>query len=713
MTIAVLAEKPDMGRKIASAIGATTSGKGCRSGNGYVVTWAIGHMGTLAEPHQIRPEWRSWDFDQLPMIPDEWPVVPIELDYLAEQFQVVCSILRDPATKRVIAATDAGREGELIFRYVYELAGCTLPFDRLWLQSLTPQEIQAKFQDLRPGSDFDNLAHAARARAIADWLVGLNGTRAYSLAYADRLGRREQFSVGRVQTPTLGIVARNTIAIRDFVPEPYLEVHAIFEPPTAPGSTYLGIYERPVTETQGPDDPPQRLPADGEQAQVLVERARRGAARIASLDASERRFRPPQLHDLAALQHQAIRVLGLTAKSTLEAAQSLYERGLITYPRTDSRHLPQDVASGLGDVVRAIAPGYGDLVADGSGERPLGKRFVDDAKVSDHHAIIPCPSTADVDALKKNERAVYDLVCRRLLAAYHEDAITATTTLVTEITADEGLPDRYRSKGAVEVQRGWKVVEPEPPSTRAKASKKPVDHELPPSLAEGQNQTVVDARTETKKTRPPRRIDEASLVTAMVSAGEALEDNELSAAMRERGLGTPATRDKVIETLLDRDYITREGKGLAATEKGLELIGFVHPELASASMTGQWEAALHRVETGRADHRDFLQAAEAYTKALVDTVRERAASLAERRSVLADHILEALRARPEPSMATNSLYRQSFEAQGVSHSEYRDAVRHLLREGRVTEERESFQKDGKTIRYPVLSLAQGRPPQAA
>src|SRR5216684_2287756 len=351
-TIAVLAEKPSVARDIARVLGATSQGDGYQHGNGYVITWAIGHLAALAQPHEIQPQWRQWRRDLLPMLPDHWPLVVYEKT--KDQFEVVRKILNSPRISRVVCATDAGREGELIFRYIYEAAGCAKPVSRLWISSLTPDAIRKGFDHLRPGADYDPLADAARGRSRADWLVGMNLSRAYSLAYG------EELSVGRVQTPTLAILVERELAIRSFVPEDYLEVVASFHPTGGPEeSRYQGTWFRIEPERGGDKETLQkamRLAADGEEAGRAVGRARTGTATIESIESEIQRMVPPPLYDLTELQRHANRLFGFSAQQTLDVAQALYERHkLISYPRTDSRHLSQDVAVTLPRIVKAIA----------------------------------------------------------------------------------------------------------------------------------------------------------------------------------------------------------------------------------------------------------------------------------------------------------------------------------------------------------------------
>jgi DNA topoisomerase-3 len=613
-TTAVLAEKPSVARDLAKILGAERRGDGFLHGNGYVVTWAVGHLVGLAQPGEMRPDWAKWRRDQLPMLPGEWPLVVSK--ETRDQFEVVKKILNSPLVERLVCATDAGREGELIFRYIYEAAGCRKPFSRLWISSLTPDAIRKGFAKLRDGRDFDPLADAARGRSRADWLVGMNLSRAYSLDFD------EDLSVGRVQTPTLAMIVERELAIRAFVPEDYLEIVATFSP--SPGSAYRGIWfrgEDPTAEARRIKADKTKPGADLEEAARIVQRARTGQAAVESVRAETKRMPPPLLYDLTELQRHANRLFGFSAQKTLGLAQALYEqKKLLSYPRTDSRHLSQDVAATLGEIVQAIQGPYRELLAPGTGEHPLGRRFVDDAKVTDHHAIIPTTTRPEGVALSPDEQKIYDLVCRRLLSAWHDEHVWSVTTVITRITAPPFL-DRYHSSGTQVEKVGWKVLDIERGDRKKKEDNEKEetdgDQNLPPGLAANQPQEVLDAKAVAKQTRPPKRFTEATLLTAMETAGKTLDDKELSEAMKESGLGTPATRAEIIETLLRREYIERQGKSLIATDKGVRLIQVVHPHVKSPAMTGRWEADLKRIQRGEGRLESFLREIEEYVKEVV------------------------------------------------------------------------------------------------
>jgi len=467
VTVAVVAEKPSVARDIARVLGAAERADGLLRGGRWVVTWAIGHLAALAEPHEIRPEWRAWRQTLLPMIPERWPLVVYEKT--RAQFEVVKRVLHDPAVERVVCATDAGREGELIFRYICEAAGAAKPVERLWISSLTPDAIRAGFAQLRPQRELDGLADAARGRSRADWLVGMNLSRAYTLARRSA-SRGELLSVGRVQTPTLAILVERELAIRRFVPEDYFEVAADFRPASAPedAPTFRGTWFRPTPPGADAEaqEKARRLPADGEEAERIAARVRSGRAAIESVEGQTRRLAPPLLHDLTDLQRSANRRFGWSAAKTLELAQSLYEsKKLLSYPRTDARVLSRSVAATLPRIVRAIRAPYEGKLAEGTGERPLGPRFVDDARVGDHHAIIPTGASPDGARLSGDEASLFDLVCRRLLAAWHEDQVTASTSVVTAVEsgADESAAvDRFASRGSAVVRVGWPRSSPIP-----------------------------------------------------------------------------------------------------------------------------------------------------------------------------------------------------------------------------------------------------------
>jgi DNA topoisomerase III len=616
LTLAVIAEKPSVARSIADVLGAKRKEPGLCRGNGYVVTWAIGHLVALAEPHEMDPGWKAWRHERLPMLPKEWALRVLE--QTRDHFAVVEAVLNSPEIERVVCATDAGREGELIFRYILRKAGCRKPVERLWISSLTPDAIEAGFKSLRPSQDFDNLAAAAEARSRADWLVGMNFTRAYTLRFGPEL-----LSVGRVQTPTLAMIVEREKAIRDFVPVEYCQVEVTLG---RDRDSYAGVWFDPAKSRSEGEEPGQRLPADGELAEAIRARCEGKSGEVVESIGTDKSFPPPFLYDLTELQRHANRLYGMTAKATLAAAQALYEQHkLLSYPRTDSRHLSASVAASLGPVVAGIALAYGDAVALGTGTRPLSRRFVDDSKVTDHHAIIPTGARREGRKLGEDEERLYDLVCRRLLMAWHADHETRVTKVVTRIPVGPahgaagpagpapGSPvDLFRSSGTVVTRRGWKVLDVELRKPRKEVAGEDRADRLPEGLAVGQVRSVTAIEVQHRQTSPPKRFTDATLLTAMESAGRALDSRELEEAMRERGLGTPATRAAILETLLTRRYVERQGKSLQATEKGIALVDVVHESVKSPQLTGEWELALKKLERGQGSLPEIMAGIERF-----------------------------------------------------------------------------------------------------
>lgn len=616
MPTLVLAEKPSVARDIAAVLGASAKRDGYLEGNGYRVTWAVGHLLGLASPEVMEPAWKRWSFRTLPMLPSRWELSPRESGQ--KQLRVVRKLFGDAKTHNIVNATDAGREGELIFRYIYEHLRCRKPVKRLWISSLTPAAIRQGFAKLRPSAHFDDLADAAKARSRADWLVGMNLSRAYTI------GSDETYSVGRVQTPTLAMLVERELSIRDFVPEPYSEVRATF---VTDVGEYTGVFVADKSErfasAHSSDDTknPCRV-AHPEFAAKVAARATQGSAQLTSVKRRLQRIPSPRLYDLTDLQRHANRLYGFSAKRTLELSQELYERHkLISYPRTDSRYLSQDIAKVLDPIASAVEGSYAATapnmrLPDGA-LRPLTKRFVDDARVTDHHAIIPteasCKLATSSDAFK-----VYDLVCRRFLQAWHDDHIQAVTNVVTTISGAEdeaSFEDTYRSRGTSVEQVGWKALD-------VGAGRKSRHVTLPGGLLAEMPAKVQEAKVVEKKTLPPRRFDDSTLLTAMESAGKTLEDEELAAVMKESGLGTPATRASTIETLIAREYLERHGKKeLRVTSKGVALIAQVHPSVKSPAMTGAWELRLARMAGGAEALDTFMHEIEAHVRSIVEELR--------------------------------------------------------------------------------------------
>ncbi|MET0624109.1 MAG: DNA topoisomerase III [Pyrinomonadaceae bacterium] len=580
----VVTEKPSMGRDVAAALGASRRGEGFISGESDIVTWCVGHLVELDDPQAYEQRFERWRVEDLPILPDEFKYHPSERT--AEQFNVIRALLGRGDVTSVVNAADAGREGELIFDLVYTLAGCRKPVERLWISSLTRDAILEGFRNLKPADEYKGLRDSAHARQRADWLVGINATRAQTVR-ARRAGHQGVFSLGRVQTPTLALIVERDKEIAEFVPKDYFEVVATFR---APGGEYRGRW----------------FGKDGsrfdkrEDAEAVVRKVQGKPGEVKSVEKKAAREKPPLLHDLTSLQRAANVRYAFTATKTLELAQSLYEKKFLTYPRTSSRHLSKSVAEEIEAHVRAASVGpYVPFIEKilAGGKPKLTSRHVDDKKVTDHHAVIPTKQKINAAALSPDEKRVYDLVARRFLAAFFPDAEIERTTVVTE---SEG--ERFITRGTVVLKAGWREVEPPGRGGKsAEETKKSGEEDEDesaelPALKAKDPAEVLNAEAQAKQTKAPPRYSESSLLGAMETAGKKVEDEELRLAMKEAGLGTPATRASIIETLLKREYVVREKKSLVATSKGAALIKMLpSPLLKSAELTGRWEQKLSRM----------------------------------------------------------------------------------------------------------------------
>ena len=520
----VVAEKPSVGRDIARVIGCRERGDGCLIGENYIVTWAIGHLVTLAEPDEMDEKYKKWSFSTLPILPEEIPLKVI--GSTKSQFSKVKKLINDKETDALICATDAGREGELIFRYIYQKTGCKKPFSRLWISSMTDEAISEGFRNIRPGADYDGLYASAQCRSKADWLVGMNASRAFTLKYDALL------SIGRVQTPTLAILVRRRKEIENFKPEGFWIVQADF-------GDYTGVCFK---EQWDPDTHAPRK----EEAEVIAARVRGKEAEIIEAETVRKHELPPQLYDLTSLQRDANRLLGFTADKTLKVAQSLYEtHKALTYPRTDSRYLPPDMIPRVTQTMKALPQEYQGYVPGAlrDGKLPFSKRIIDATKVTDHHAIIPTPKRADLSRFSADERKLYDLVARRLLSAFYPACDYDATRVITRVGED-----LFRTTGKVIVNNGWHDVPPteNPVKTRKKDKNEAEEEKALPPLQTGDRRTVKECTVREDVTKPPAPHTDASLLSAMETAGKELDDEELARQMKGSGIGTPATRAAII-----------------------------------------------------------------------------------------------------------------------------------------------------------------------
>lgn len=606
----IVAEKPSVARDLARVLGATTRREGYLEGSGLRITWCVGHMVELEEPAHYDASWKRWTLSSLPMIPEQFALRPRK--GARDQLAIVRRLLRERDVERVINACDAGREGELIFRYVYELSGSRAPVDRLWISSLTDEAIREGWKRLRPGSDFDDLAAAARCRAEADWLVGLNATRALT-CQGRAAGGDGVLSVGRVQTPTLAMIVARDREIEAFVPETFFQVKAKLHAPSVSGppDRWEAVWVRSRESEEPQRDHEEEVPsveriADRATAEAIAAAAQGNTGSVAVARRKRTRERPPLLYDLTSLQRRANQRYGFSAKRTLDLAQDLYERHkLITYPRTDARFLTPDQVPLLPDIVRGLLPipVYQPFAA-ALLARPIqpGPRVVNPAEVGDHHAILPTGRTPS-GRLSPDEKRIFDLVARRLLAALSDDALFDVTELVVEIPPGGPLPDEvtaplaFRARGRVCRQQGWRAVDPPGPSK---------DVELP-AVEVGDPAVAEEAEVHEGQTRPPRPLTDATLLRAMETAGRSLDDEELQRALRSRGLGTPATRAAILQTLIERDYVVRDKRALRATDRGKAVIDSLPvEELKSAELTGRWEGRLADMAEGKEARPAFM-----------------------------------------------------------------------------------------------------------
>jgi DNA topoisomerase-3 len=601
----VVAEKPSVGRDLAAALPGSfkspSKEKTHLEGEDYLITWAVGHLVGLAEPDAYDPKLKKWRFADLPILPERFELVPND-ERAAKQLKAIHRLMRSEDVDLIVNACDAGREGELIFAYTYETAGVDKPVQRLWLSSMTRKAIQAAFDELRPGEEMASLEAAARSRSEADWVVGMNATRAASIRL--RAAFDGAVSLGRVQTPTLALVARREQEIRAHVPEPYWLVEAAFEASDERGYSgrYLGG---------------KRIAED--QAAAIVEQCAGRPGEITKLEQKEERERPYLLYDLTSLQRHANSLYGFSARRTLAAAQKLYEdRKAITYPRTNSRFLTSDMVPEIRPTAELV--GRNELYAAGAAyvtaldELPLG-RVVSDAKVEDHHAIIPTKSEHGVDRMSEDERRVYDLVAKRFLAIFHPDAVWQRTRV--ETTVAEHV---FRTSGRVLLEPGWKAVYGAEPERPDRADDDSGGDQMLPRLEQGEQVETLAVESIRKETQPPRRFTEASLLAAMETAGKDIEAAELREAMKDSGIGTPATRASIIERLIQVGYLERDGRSLHATDKGIQVIKLLgsHP-LTSPELTGDWERRLGLIEQGRDRRPDFMRDIASFT---TETVAE-------------------------------------------------------------------------------------------
>ncbi|HUN79690.1 MAG TPA: DNA topoisomerase 3 [Solirubrobacteraceae bacterium] len=604
----VIAEKPSVGRDLARVLpGAFKKEEGWLEADEYVITWAVGHLVQLAEPDEYDAKYKRWKMEDLPIVPEHFKLI-VRDERSRKQMSIVAKQLGRKDVEDVINACDAGREGELIFAYIYEKAAAEKPVKRLWLNSMTNAAMKAAFASLRPAAELALLEQAARSRSEADWIVGMNATRAATIRL--RSSFDGAVSLGRVQTPTLAIVARREEEIRAFQPEPYWLVDATFAADPLEGESTERVYGGRFHAGAKP-----RI-ATAEEAQAIVEACQGKQGTITKLEKKEQRERAPLLYDLTSLQRDANTRFGFSARRTLGAAQRLYEEHkALTYPRTSSRYLTSDMVAEIKPIA-ALLGGHseyakGAAYVTGLDVLPLA-RVVNDEKVADHHAIIPTRDEHKVERMSDDDKRIYDLVTRRFLAVFHPEAVFENTRVETTVRAGESeRSGRYvfRTRGKLLIVPGWRGVYGETPADAGGErgdEDEGADQQLP-RLAQDEQVDVRDIKSLSKETKPPRRYSDASLLGAMETAGKLVDDDELREAMKDSGIGTPATRAAIIERLIQVGYIERDGRSLVATEKGLNVVRLLgtHP-LTSPELTGSWERRLDRIEHGQDAREAFM-----------------------------------------------------------------------------------------------------------
>lgn len=576
-----IAEKPSVAREIASVLGANTKHDGYFEGNGYAVTYTFGHFCTLLEPNDYKPHWKSWDLNNLPMLPDKFKIKVVDNEGIQKQFQIVKRLFE--SAELVINCGDAGQEGELIQRWVMQEAGYTGEVKRLWISSLTTEAIKEGFENLKPSTQYDNLFYAGFSRAIGDWLLGMNATRLYTVKHG---GYKQVLSVGRVQTPTLAMVVNRYKEIQNFVPQPYWELQTMYR------DTLFSYEEGRFLKMEA--------------GEVLANKVKEHEFEIVSVDKKKGTDYAPKLFDLTGLQVYCNTKFGMSAEETLNTVQKLYEQKLVTYPRVDTTFLPNDVYPKVAGILKNLT-NYATLT-----EPLLGKKIkksakvFNDKKVTDHHAIIPTGVQAHLQPVLQQ---VYDSIVRRFIAVFYEDC-SVSNTLVIGKAADV----HFKTTGKEILKKGWRVVFESDDSTKKEA-------DLLPTFVKGEKGPHEPSFLE-KQTKAPAQFTEASLLRAMETAGKQVDDDDLRELMKENGIGRPSTRANIIETLFKRQYIIRNKKQVLPTETGIQLIDTIQNDLLkSAELTGQWEKQLKDIEKGTYHAATFINNMKHMVDTLVYEVR--------------------------------------------------------------------------------------------
>ena len=580
-----IAEKPSVAREIASILGANTKRDGFFEGNGYAVTYTFGHLCTLLEPKDYKPHWKSWNLNNLPMLPERFDTKVTSNDGIKKQFNIVKSLFDKAAV--VINCGDAGTEGELIQRWVINQCNYKGKVQRLWISSLTEEAIKEGFKNLKPSENYDNLYYAGFSRAIGDWLLGLNATRLYTVKYG---GYKQVLSVGRVQTPTLAMLVNRFVEIQNFKPQPYWELQTTYR-------NTLFNYEDGRFLKQ-------------EDGQILANKVKESDFEIVSVNKKKGKEYAPKLFDLTGLQVYCNNKFGFSADETLKMVQKLYEMKVVTYPRVDTTFLPNDVYPKVHGILSKLT-NYSSLTQPLLGKKiKKTKRIFDDKKVTDHHAIIP---TGIQTNLQYNQQQVYDIITKRFIAVFYPDSDVSNTSVLGKAAE---VP--FKTTGKEIINKGWRVVF----ETEESKIKKELNEQMTlPSFVKGEKGPHEPSFLE-KETKPPRNFTEASLLRAMETAGKQVDDDEMRELMKENGIGRPSTRASIIETLFRRKYIERKKKLVLPTQTGIDLINIIDNELLkSAELTGRWEKRLKEIERGEFNAGTFINNMKKMVDELVYEVR--------------------------------------------------------------------------------------------
>lgn len=606
--IVCVAEKPSVGAYIANVLGANKRCDGYFEGNGYWVTWTFGHLCALLDPHEYTEQWKGWNLSSLPMIPQRFSIKVSGDEGVHKQFNVIKNLIEQ--ADEVINCGDAGQEGELIQRWVYQQAGCKCPVKRLWVNSLTEEAIKDGFQKLKDQSEYQHLYEAGLMRAIGDWLLGMNATRAYTIRYAKGTGKNRQvLSVGRVQTPTLALVVKRQAEIEHFVPKTYWELKT--------------NYRDTLFSAQIPVEDGEYAITSEEQGQALVDSIKDEPLTITSVEKKKGLEYAPKLYDLTSLQVDCNKKYGFSAEQTLQLIQSLYEKRLTTYPRVDTTYLSDDIYPKVPGTLNGIKDYYPSVAPLIGAKLPKSKKVFDNSKVTDHHAIIPTGQRPE--GMTADEKKVYDLVALHFIAVFYPECEVSNTTVL----AKAGEID-FKVTGREVIKPGWRVVfENERSQSELNDENDANDENAKglPAFVKGESGEHVPVLKE-KTTTPPKYYTEATLLRAMETAGKTVENEELRDAMKENGIGRPSTRAAIIEKLYQRKYIVKQGKSLRATDIGIDLIHtIISPLLKSAELTGLWEKKLREIERGEYTAQDFLNELKEMTTGVVRDVKSNKAGM--------------------------------------------------------------------------------------